>query len=510
MSLRITRSCGSRQSLLGVTAAYEQKKRRGLLSRRITLGAMTMSVLVTASALSVEAQTRFAWPIDTGDVTRYSTVEECLSATVRIRKSVEGWATVWADTLPLTPERAKASLIAAIVETARRCSARLPTAEKEPVTDFAPLMQLYLLAGRDADAETIMRRRLASVAPTALRERVAVLDTAVQGYLSATFGSVLRSQSKMLANPVRLPAAESLLVEVGRLPDTLHSVKDRLLPVFEFLRAAKVAEDTARVQWASQRYLDLDARLNSIDRRSEFYAAIGAPLAYLALATQQEAALLDSLRRSTVAFVTFQRGAWAHASGELPQALRFPIGEQAPAIVGDFWFHRGDSSATRPAKGKVSLVVFLDTKCHMATDCWGPYASMHRLAQRFPAVDITVAVRTHGYFSQIASPAPAGEADLLREWWQGFHQVPGALAVTATDFWRLDPPDRRRIDRPTPNETHYSFGRTWQTVPGMAFLVDQGGTIVGVGMLGMHDVVAVPDMEELFARMIEVLQSRTS
>jgi hypothetical protein len=476
----------------------------------MTLRIMTISLLLAAAARPVGAQTRFAWPSDTGDVARYTTVEDCLAAVVRVRSRVETWAPVRVDTLQLTPERASAPLPAAVEATARRCSASLPAAEKAPVADFAPLMQLYLLARRDADAETIMRRRLAAVARTALRERVAVLDTAVQGYFVATFGDVLQTQSQMQADPVRLPAAESLLVEVSRFPDSLHSVKDRLLPVFLFLRAAKVAGDTARIRWASQRYLALDARLSASDRQSPFYEQGGASLAYLALTTQEESALLDSLRHSTAAYVALQRAAWAHASGELPQALRFPIGTQAPAIAGDFWFHRRDSSATRPAKGKVSLVVFLDTKCHMFPTCWGPYASLHRLAQRFPALDITVAVRTHGYFSKMAPPAPAEEADELRKWWQGFHQLPGALAVTNTDFWRLDPPDRRRIDRPIPNETHYSFGRTWQTTPGMAFLVDQGGTIVGVGMLGMRDMFTVPDMEEYFAQFIEILQARTS
>jgi hypothetical protein len=476
----------------------------------MTLRIMTISLLLAAAARPVGAQTRFAWPSDTGDVARYTAVEECLAATMRVRSMVQRWAPVRVDTLQLTPERASAPLPAAVEATARRCSASLPAADKASVTDFAPLMQLYLLAGRDADAETIMHRRLAAVARTALRERVAVLDTAVQGYLVATFGDALPTHSQMHADPVRLPAAESLLVEIGHLPDSLHSVKDRLLPVFEFLRATKVAGDTARIRWASQRYLYIDARLSAADRRSQFYQDFGAPLAYLAVTTQQEAALLDSLRHSTAAYVAIQRAAWAHASGELPQALRFPIGEQAPAIQGDFWFHRGDSSASRPAKGKVSLVVFLDATCHMAPDCWGPYASMHRLAQRFPALQITVAVHTHGYFSKMAPLAPAGEADVLREWWQGFHLLPGALAVTNTDFWRLDPPDRRRIDRPTPNETHYSFGRTWKIIPGMAFLVDQGGTIVGVGMLGMRDIFTVPDMEEYFAQFIETLQARTS
>jgi hypothetical protein len=489
---------------LDVTGACPKKKRRGMRSR-VGLGVMTLGLFCTAAARPVEAQTRFAWPSDTGDVTRYTTVEDCLAATVRVRNRVEGWDAVWADTMKLTPERASAPLPAAVAETARRCSAHLPAADKAPVTDFAPLMQLYLLAERDADAETIIRHRLASVAPTALRERVAVLDSAVQGYLLLPFGARLQ----MKADPVRLPAAESLLVKVGSFPDSLHSLKDRLLPVFEFLRAAKVAGDTARIRWAAQRYLELDARLSNVDRRSQFYEELGATVEYLVLTTQQEAALLDSLRRGTAAYVALQRAAWAKASGELPQSLRFPIGERAPAIEGNFWFRRGDSSAAHPTNGKVSLVVFLDM-CQGHDDCWAPYASVHRLAQRFPALEVTIVARTWGFFSQMAPPAPNREADVLRELLQDFHQLPGALAVTATDFWRLDPPDRRRIDRPTANETHYSFGRTWQIGRGTTFLVDQSGTIVGVGRLGSHDMFAVPDMEEHFARLIKILQARTS
>jgi hypothetical protein len=450
------------------------------------------------------AQTRFAWPSDTGDVARFTTVEECLAATSRVRNRVEKWAPVWSDTLALTPQQAAVPLPLSVIATARRCSARF-AAQTAPVADFTPLMSLYLFAGRDADAETILHRRLAAITPTAQHERVAVLDSALQSHLDLAMGSGFQQ-------PIRLASAESLLVEVGRLPDSLHSVAARLTPAFQFLRASKTSGDTARTRRAAQHYLDLNARLTSADRRDNFYTQYGALAAYLALTTLQEASLLDSLRGGTAGYVALQRAAWAKSSGESPLALHFPIGERAPTITADFWLGTGDASATRPTKGKVSLVVFLDYDCRFTSNgaCWPGVASLHRLAQRFPALEVTVAARTHGWFSAMAPPPPAQEAETLREWWRDFHRLPGALGVTVTDFWRLDPPDRRRIDRATPNETHYTFGRTWQIdLPNAAFLVDRDGIIVEVGQLGVHSSLATPDVEEHLARLIEILLART-
>jgi hypothetical protein len=450
---------------------------------------------------SAAAQTSFPWPNDSGDVARYTTVEECLAAAGRVRIRVELSGPVWSDTLPLTAAQAAAPLPAAVIETARRCGARF-AAQTEPVTDFAPLQQLFLLAGRDADATTILRRRLAVSAPTALRERAAVLDSALQGYLYVAFGD-----AQMRPQPVRLVAAESLLVEVGRLPDTVHAIAARMLPAFQLLRAAKNAGDTAMVQRVARRYLDIVNRASRADRRDPFYQGFAAISAYTALIMRDETALLDSLRHGTRGYIAFKRAAWAKASGERPDALRFPIGAQAAAVEGSVWFGRDDASTPRPSRGKLGLVVFLDYDCRGNSNgkCWPAYASLRRLAHRFPTLEVTVMARTHGFFSQMAPPTPAEEAQAFHEWWQAFHRLPGALAVTATDFWRLDDPDRRRVDRPTANETHYSFGHSWELTPGMAFLVDRDGTILEVGTLGLKDSMGVPDVEMQFAQLIEIL-----
>ena len=91
---------------------------------------------------------------------------------------------------------------------------------------------------------------------------------------------------------------------------------------------------------------------------------------------------------------------------------------------------------------------------------------------------LTLVAQTHGYLGAMVPPPPAAEADSLRAWWLEKHHLPGALAVTNTDFWRLQDPDRRRIERTAANKTSYTFGPRWPA--GGAYLVDRSGTIVDV------------------------------
>ncbi|HEX6534036.1 MAG TPA: hypothetical protein VF041_05535 [Gemmatimonadaceae bacterium] len=457
-------------------------------------GALGLLALALATAPAA-AQTSFAWPSDTGDVGRYTTPEDCLAAVERVQRQIVSWDTVWTDTLPLTPSRAVAPPPAAVTETARRCGARFDAATVPP-TEFTVLQPLYLFAERDADAATLLRRRLAGIAPGALRERAAVLDSAVSGYVFTSTG-----HPELRPHPARLAVAESLLAEAGELPDTVHAIQARFEAEFQFINSAARAGDTARVRREVEHYLAVVARDSATDRGDATYRMFAARVAYDALIMVQERELLDSLRRGTAGFVALKRAAWAKVSGQRPDALSIPIGHPAPPVEGTFWFGRKDASAPRPTRGNVALVVFLDYDCRFLSNggCWPIYASLHRLAQRFPALEVTAAARTHGYFSEMAPPTPEQEATVLRDWWQGFHHLPGALAVTATDFWRLGGPDRRRIDRPTANETHYSFGRSWEVRAGMAFLVDRNGIIV--------DAVELrPEQTELaLGREIEVL-----
>jgi hypothetical protein len=462
-----------------------------------------------ASALALlastgHAQTRFLWPDDTAAISRYETPEECLAAAHRVQARLSQWGPVWEDTLTFTLERATAPLPTAVQATARQCSARFK-AETAPVTDFAPLLALYLAAGRDADAATIVRRRLAVVAATAPRERAAVLDSALLGYLTTPFGNAIVSP-----HPARVAAAESLLVVLSHLPDTLLSLKDRVMPVFVLMRAAQNTGDTTAVRRVGQGLLDRMAWLSNADRRSEYYEQLGSILAYFAMNMVHDRTLLDSLRHGTTGYIALKRSYWARASGERPEALHFPIGEIAPAVHADTWFRNGDTSMARPSTGQLALVVFLDYACREPNwdACSGTYPALRRLAARYPNLQITVAASTHGFYTNLAPPTLPQEAEVLRHWWQDYHRLPGALGVSFTPFWRLDAPDSRRVDQAVANTTSYSFGRSWEVGPGSAFLVDRHGVIVEVGKLGSHESFGVPDFEAHLAQLVDVLLAR--
>jgi hypothetical protein len=106
--------------------------------------------------------------------------------------------------------------------------------------------------------------------------------------------------------------------------------------------------------------------------------------------------------------------------------------------------------------------------------------SLRRVSLRFPALELTVVVPTHGHFLYAQPPAPAEEAQLLHQWFDTY-AVPGAtLGVTSTPFWRLPAPDTRRLDKDLPNAIAYGFNKKWGAANGGMYLIDQDGLIVDV------------------------------
>jgi hypothetical protein len=443
----------------------------------------------------VQAQTRFEWPKDTVDIALYTTVEDCLAAT--LLRHVGGDA--WRDTLPATTARladdARAPLPEHTAAAARRCGARFPAASAQ-LTDFAPLLVLYLAAGRDAGADTLVRRRLAAVSPANERARGAVLDTVIHVYLGRpAFGSAARPLP-LFTQPARLAAAEPLVTQLGLMKSMAWQT--RLENYSELMNRAWDEADTARARRMAQASLALASGLTDAERRSVAFQQASAQIEE-GLLLLNKVALLDSLRHSTAAYGAFYRSLWGKVTGNgpMPAGVGQPIGEAAPSIDADFWFGRGDSTAPRPSKGKVALVVFLEQQlCFFGANrptCQATYAQLRRLGRQFPALEITLVAQTQGWFDKAAPPAPAEEATLLDHAWLEERHLPGALAITTTPFWRIADPDRRRINRDLPNSTHYAFGRS--AAAGLlnagltgVFLVDQDGAVISASALNEQDL----------------------
>lgn len=464
-------------------------------------------------APSAHAQTRFEWPDTTVDIARYATVEECLAATGRVRygQLVQEAQTVWTDTIM---ERFRQSRMesepAPVVAAARRCGARF--AEPGAALDAFPLLlRLYLVAGRDADAQALVARRLAALSDTAPRaRRAAVIDTAVTLYLDA--------------HPARLATAEALLLQFAN--DGADRI-ERFGIYGEMMNKARNFGDSTMARRWAQQVVAIGDSLTESERHSEKFKSRfpdeGRGLIFTAarvLVGQRP--LLDSLRKSTAAFMALERSAWSSATGMRLGAFPIQVGKRAATIEAEYWFPRGAENDQWPRPGHVSIIAFLD--CHGAPrpedmhpagggPCARQGAALRRWAERFPELDIVVVSHTHGYFMYDAPPEPAAEAEWMHRWVEAW--VPRAtLAVATTPFWRLPEPDGRVIGQDNANDSTYSFGSVislkarkgpgWyyqQLYNPMLFLVDQDGLIV-------HHSGFPGGSESWYTTLIDVLMQR--
>lgn len=450
--------------------------------------ATAVGLALGLAAPSAAAQTAFAWPDTTVDVAKYTRVEQCLAAVDRVAAG-QFWLKdrlVWRDTMPIDEQQALRPAPAPVTETAARCAARYPVATAN-LRDFPFLLRLYLDAGRDADAKALVERRMA--AASTATERLAVSDSATDIYLRA--------------RPVRLDAAEQLLVARA------HGGADRLDRMVLYARlmeAARDAGDTARARRAGEWVVAVADSLTQAERESEKFVTMepspntglpprGGNLVVFA-AVQQVLGLrtlLDSLRHSTQAMVNLQRNMWAKIMHERPEALPLPIGEKAPLLTADDWFPHEASGTPHPAPGHVAIVEFVETSIPnacLSRDAWGvvtdgcvyPLTRLRRLTDRFPGLDITLVGGTRGSYLYVPPPSPADEAELIRKWLEPYRIPNSTIAVSTRTFWNLPRPGGRRADKPTPNETAYSFGKSWATQGGAGglYLIDQNGIVVDV------------------------------
>jgi hypothetical protein len=454
---------------------------------------------------SIQAQTRFEWPANDVDLNHYETVEECLAAVARVHDSVVRHDRNWADTMPLTVTLAARTLAAPVIETARRCSAQFDPTQVS-LRDWKLFGRLYLSANRDAEAATIVDRRLKKDTAT----RLEALDTVARLYLTVS--------------PARFDVAIPLVEEVVR--GTSMSVWDRGDLLGLTMRVADGLSKRDRQRWAAEQINTLASTLTDADKRTKPFQSFSR-VHHDALDFLTKEALLDSLRVGTAGYVTLKRSNWEKASGERGRARNFQIGERAPTLNGNFWFAsdavetevmgRGPNAPrsvvqmSRPTPGRIALIVFLTNQCRgpeaphhpkrQNTSCWDVYALLRRLAQQHPSLEITIVTQTYGYFWPIPPLKPAEEAEWISRWWLGFHRIPAALTVTAADFWHLNDPDHRRIDEPTQNHTNYMFGHGNTVINRFAVLTDRDGVIIEAMEIGR-------DNESVWKQLIEVLESR--
>lgn len=483
-------------------------------------------VLVGAPA---RGQTLFEWPDTAVDVSSYATIEECHAAIARVQIAVRDRAIlaggVWRDTMPVLPGEDIEPVPDAVRETARSCGQRHSAADSVDVVDFSLLVPVYLAAGWDDKARTLVRRRLLQASQVGGDAPGAVLDTVVRIYAGKPVPASL-----IAVKPPRPDLVDEVVQEyLDRVPDRVR----RLNILLERVELAVLGGlvDTARIEQLGPAILALvdsltEAELGRftenwagiVDDRTEVRRRLRARV-YRAMERLQDwNALLDSLRVSTQSFAREYRRQVRTMARE-----NQPYGEPAPVLVGDVWLGCDGRCESRPAPGRVSLIVFYyhgeprrGFEGHRHEQCPGVIASpeefrlscaapiyvLRRLIDRFPDLDVTLVTRTRGHFAyEKESITVEREAELVRRWLESFG-VRAVIGMTETDHWRLPNHDRRRIEEPTVNEENYSFDgapglmRNWTAV-----VVDRDGLVVWRGVIDRAT-------EQTFSDVLQVLFER--
>jgi hypothetical protein len=369
---------------------------------------------------------------------------------------------------------------------------------------------LYLFADRDADAENLIERYIA--------KKTTLSDSARLDELNNVFGGLQNSR------PIRVAMLDRVMNEMIRLSEG-ESPRIQLRVLNRQMVLMRALDDTVRAYQTAQRIVAIDEKLTATDRETEGFRVTRQFVAN-ALDILADKALEDSLRKNTEAYVALRRAHLSKATRTKIRASAMKVGQSAPRLHADFWITppgatiitsgisgpnsgASDNALVRPAPGKVSLVAFFNHECQRGprrrndVTCYGPYAVLRRLGNEFPTLEITLVAHTRGYMGELQPPTPAQEAEILGEWWLGFHRIPATVAVTQTSFWRLPGPDRRRIDNPVGNLTNYALGQPYTIIPnGMAVLVDEKGLIVTETPLHRNT-------ERELRRLVGILMQRT-
>lgn len=129
------------------------------------------------------------------------------------------------------------------------------------------------------------------------------------------------------------------------------------------------------------------------------------------------------------------------------------IDKKAAPLDAQFWYNVGSTGTTRPATGRVSLVLPIFRPC--AGGCQAMLDGIRRIARQFrdQDLDVTFRTRTYGFYLDTAPAAPAAEAKYDSLYLLGQVGLPGALAIAETKYsWK---PDGRRTNHPTPDDVNF-------------------------------------------------------
>lgn len=407
----------------------------------------------------LDAQVSFVWPDSTRDIATYSTVEECLVALRRIhRLDLRGKPEV---NFELPASYAVDTFSSLFARTARECSDKFTVddlflRDSVHISAMQNAYALLILSGRNSDARTFGDRWLASISSENDTLRSVVLSTLVSVALTAR--PILFDEAWVRIEQLDIKKFWKYAVyQAGNLFLTAVGVLD----TGNAYRAAR---------WLSEIPDSVGEEVTQTTAWQHPQTGAGQTI-YSAIQYLEQQRLIDSLRKSTDAYVSYLN--LLRKLSKLNNAVELDL---AKPLTADFWFPDQPSTPI-PQPRKVSVIVTTgDNDCNA---CLGGVAMVRRLSDLFPSVSFTLLAQTRGYHGLVIKPPdPDIEASLIDSIYRSIHGFPGTVGVSKTEFWRIEGLDRRRMNQDTPNEETYPTKNMDATASNQIYLIDRDSRIV--------------------------------
>lgn len=338
------------------------------------------------------------------------------------------------DTTRFTPERD--TLFAATTASVRACETSFGGATTD-ARETLNLARVQLLTAQDQAAIATARRHLGSVASRTPAERAWELYLVLSDNLNG--------------KPARVAEARRALAELDRLGRPAASVRTLAHAAMASNAIQHYDDATMRTETAAAL-----AAWHELDEEGRLWRANTLASALLARA-QVEAlvrggdaarAVIDSARGIVPA-----KAEMARRLVDGAQRMYQTVDKPAKPLDAQFWYNTGATGATRPAPGRVSLVVPIYRPC--TGGCLSMLDGMERMVRQFrdQDFDLTFRTRTYGFYLDTAPASPFAEAKYDSTYLLGDIGLPGALAIAETKYsWKAD---GRRINEPTVDDVNY-------------------------------------------------------
>ncbi len=426
------------------------------------------------------------------DVSKYKTYEECISLQNRLIARERRKLPYWKDSLEYIRSDKLNEYSKAVTDTVAICMSKFTSqnVNLNNHTEYLDWITIFYDIGRDSDAESVINRKLSN----------AVWDTigVVEGRHNIV-AAVVRSLVRVR------PIPWDAIVRIARMvdsPDAICPLHERISIYATMMSLSRELNDTLTHKYVAEKMVELEKGLSVEEKSSYTWQSQGRYTLLEAMDFLNHHEMLDSLRKSPQAYLSYRNSYWAMIRGQSSDKLPNHVGETAKPIIADFWFTRQEDRVSQinslaesiPEAGKVNLIVFLEIICSRNTPVFGSsshrslpisgpclpaYYSLRRLGERYPNLKLTIVSHTDGYIGLTEPLTPEQEAKHKSQWWLGTHRIPAVLAVAEQKYFRLPKPDERRIDEPHDNSLNYRFGNPDARIPsGKAFLVDVDGSIL--------------------------------